>query len=1032
MNQHPASQLVLGLDVGVNSLGWALIESNSTGPHRLVGCGVRVFPASVDLMQFERGKPSSHAAERRQARQQRRLTDRRRRRLLHLFHLLQRAGLMPEGDPEKAIPELDKTLLDLALNDPRAPARIKEERLYHVLPYWLRAKALDHPLTPYEFGRALYHLAQRRGFLSNRIAGTRDKKELGEVLQRISDLELEMKNANARTLGEYFSGLDPLEARIRNRYTSRQMYLDEFERIWASQIQYHSALGQMKDQIQRAIFYQRPPKSTSHLVGTCELEPGQRRAQWGRLEAQRYRILTQLNHARLISPEGRELPLHREQRDKLRAELERTKEKSFSAARRLLRLHSGWRFKEEFSSKEKGFRGNTTAARLIKVFGKRWFDLPQSQKDAIVEDLLSIGKAEVLERRGKEVWGLDQEKAKQFASLQLEEGHCRLSLKAIRKLMPHLEEGLSYAEAVKKVYGQFQRRSEPKDVLPPFLEHTRDLRNPAVVRALTEVRKVVNAIVRQYGKPDIIRIELARDMRKSAKEREELSKRNRENERARRQAAAAILREANIPIPSRRDIEKYLLWQECNGICPYTGKAISMSALFGPNPEFEVEHIIPFSRCLDDSFMNKTLCHVQENRTVKGNRTPWEAYGSDPERWREIMERVSRFQGRASSEKKRRFALKPEELEELDTFTSRQLNDTRYASKIAREYLGLLYGGFTDEAGRQRVQATRGGVTAFLRNAWKLNGLLADASEKSRDDHRHHAIDAIVVALTDHRTIKALSDAAARSWRRRPGSLSIPEPWPGFGDEVKSAVSRVVASHRPVRKVSGPLHDETFYANRPDVRVRKPLENLSRDEVDAIVDDRIRDIVKKALGGADPEKAFAKRENHPKIPTRDGRSIPIHKVRIRKSDAVTPIGKDSRLRHVVTGKNHHIEVVEVKKRGKTRWEGHLVTLREANERLRRKEPVVKRHHGPADKFLFSLHTGDTIELPGKGLYVIRSISQQQRGDVNVEIVSVNDARPVKDIKKSHDWTKKSIDKLRALGCRKVEVTPLGEIRACNE
>ena len=200
---------------------------------------------------------------------------------------------------------------------------------------------------------------------------------------------------------------------------------------------------------------------------------------------------------------------------------------------------------------------------------------------------------------------------------------------------------------------------------------------------------MVNALIHEYGKPTEVRIELARDLKKPRHERAKAVSYNRDREKQRIAIKAKLLQECGIQNPSRADVEKALLWEECGGICPYTKRPIDFASLFGQNPQFDVEHIIPFSRIPDDSFQNKTLCYHEENRIVKRNMTPFEAY-KDPDQYQDILNRV-RSWPKPNPGKQRHFELRT--LEELEGFSERQLNDTRYASKLACELVGTLYGG---------------------------------------------------------------------------------------------------------------------------------------------------------------------------------------------------------------------------------------------------------------------------------------------------------------------------------------------------
>lgn len=1026
MKPFKGEKFILGIDLGANSLGWALIRPDGKKP-RLIGAGSRVFDAGMENMEQD-GKGVSRNLQRRQARAVRRLLERRARRLGKAAGLLQRAGLFPEGalktgeERHELLTKLDGTL----------PS-----------PYVLRARALDENLSPQEIGRALYHLAQRRGFLSNRKAPPK-KEERGPVKEGIGDLAQKMSEAGARTLGEYLSRLNPMEERLRTRYTSRQMYEDEFEKIWEKQKEHHPTLltEDAKRTIHKAIFHQRPLKNQKHLIGRCELEPEHRRAPWALLISQRFRYLQRLNDLRIVD-DGRFRELSAEEREKLEEALEGAEELSFARARRILKLPRDSRFNLE-SGGEKKIPGNRTAAKLRDLFTARWESFSEQERERIVEDLRSVEKEETLKRRGMIVWGLDEKDAGTFSQMELEEGYCRFSKEAMKKLLPLLKAGKPLASAIKELYPErWEHKGQAKDSLPPVKSpEFAALRNPIVERSLTELRKAVNAVIRTHGKPGLIRIEMARELRQPAKQREESWKRMRRNEKVRKEAAEKILRETNIKNPKRADIEKVLLAEECGWTCPYTGRRISMKALLGEHPQFDVEHILPFPRSLDDSMLNKTLCHAEENRKVKHNKTPFEAYGKT-EKWPEILGRVKNFKGNARDEKLRRFQFTSEDLEEfLDGFTQRQLNDTRYAARRAKEYLGVLYGGVNDdgldEDGKRRVQTCTGQATAFLRSVWGLNAVLGDGPGKSRDDHRHHAVDAVAIALTDPGTVKMLSDAAKRAQRekRRRFGKVVP-PWEGFSEEVREAIGKITVSHRVSKKVRGALHQETFYEEprtatdgKRYVHVRRPLSALLEKDLDNIVDPVVRTKVKTKLQelGNDLKK-FSDPKNHPHLESAKGQKIPIHRVRLRQNlEAIFPVGKGERARYVQGGANHHMEEVEDRASGK--WEGHVVSLFEAHRRLRSGEPIVRREHGAGKKFLFSLACGEIIQLDlsdgQRGLFVVRTVPLSKQ----VRFIPIQDARKLKDISKEGQTGYP--ETLRKRNCRKVTVGPLGEVRDAHD
>ncbi|HVA16226.1 MAG TPA: type II CRISPR RNA-guided endonuclease Cas9 [Candidatus Dormibacteraeota bacterium] len=641
---------------------------------------------------------------------------------------------------------------------------------------------------------------------------------------------------------------------------------------------------------------------------------------------------------------------------------------------------------------------------------------------------------------------MDDDSARKLAAISLEPDHFSLSVRAMRKLLPLLEAGLPLATARKQAFPGALKPKDPLHLLPPVCEFD-EIRNPAVIRSLTELRKVVNAIVRAHGKPAEIRVELARELKKPKWAREQATQRNRANEKARVNAAKRITAEIGIPHPSRTDIRKVLLADECGWHCPYTGRPISMRSLFS-EPQFDIEHIIPFSRSLDDSFTNLTLCAIDENRNRKANQTPHEAYSGDPGRYEETLARVRKFTGERSTAaaKLRRFRMSPAEVEALlGDFSSRQLSDTAYSSRLASRYLGQFYGGVVDPNGVRRVQATSGQVTAYLRNEWSLNGILNDgatanggAVRKTRDDHRHHAVDAVAIALTDAASIKMLSDAAQRApAERRRKFAPVPAPWPQFVESVRQQIENIVVSHRVSKKVSGALHEETIYAagsaSANERRVRKPLASLTKAEVEAICDPGVKALVVAKLGGSDPKKAFANEADLPFFAISDGRKIPIKRVRVAKAVPTFAIGHARTVRHVASESNHHIEIfAELDHDGnEVEWDGCVVPLAEAYRRRRAGEPVVRRDFGANRQFKFSLCPGDTIEWTTNGIpqyFVVRGASESR-----VFLARSRDARLKDAMVKARDgsYTRPSVSALRG-AIRKIAISPLGEAAEAHD
>jgi CRISPR-associated endonuclease Csn1 len=941
----------------------------------------------------------------------------------------------------------------------------------HVLPYFLRSLALKLRLEPFELGRVFYHLSQRRGFKSNRKQTAKTKEQMDEdskVYAGISEIDKQMKATGAPTLGHFFASADPGSKRIRGRWTARSMFEQEFDAIWKVQSAHYASVltPDFRKQVFKLLYHQRPIAAQSHLIGECELEPGRKRAPLSILDAQRFRLLQKVNDLRIRFEDFTERPLSKEERGKLAAELENKGGLSFGDVRKLLGLpkRSVW-FNLERGG-EKGIPGNRTSEKMREAFEDRWVALTTSEKDAIIDEWRLNDSEEWLIRRGVAKWGLDEAQARIWAQAKPEDGYSRLSRQALKELIPLMEAGLSFKEAEKKAYGTRFSGGTQRDSLPPVRKALSALRNPAVERALSELRKVVNAILREHGKPFEVHIELARDLKQARQDRADTWKAM----RARQDLRDKWKEKISIPNPSRADVERAMLWEECGGICPYTGRTIPFHQLFGKESQFDVEHILPFSRCPDDSFGNKTLCYNEENRTVKKNRTPWEAYGSDPQKWEQILARVRRFkrlsEGKPSKRtqkgkekgdqvevpgKLKRFLVKTQE--ELDQFSSRQLNDTRYASKLAAEYIGVLFGGRDlaqpEGAARRVVYTSPGGLTAILRRNWGLEEILrepepaktSDQKAKPRGDHRHHAIDAIVIALTTAGAVKALSDAVDRNQQRGRTSFKGTEgPWPDFVDSIRPHIESLIVSHRPEHKLQGQLHDETLYSDpyeqsgKSYVHVRKPVDALSAGEVEGIVDHEVRKAVEKRLKElGDLKKLRAEGIAPPSLNSKKGGMIPIRRVRIRKVLSPLSVGEEPRMRNVAPNNNHHMEIVaELDEREREiRWDGVPVSLMSAMERRKKELPIVRRDHGKTTRFKFTLMGGDTIAFVEDGserLYVVRTIASNGQ----ISLARVNDARLIKEIKESGDWWSPRADALRKLSARKVTVDCLGRVHPAND
>ena len=979
------SKRILGLDLGSNSLGWALFEQTDE-EQSIIDIGSRIFTKAV-----EEKVPTPKNVKRRDMRLGRRVLQRRARRKQRMLNYLVSLNLLPVELQAHNQPEI---LLN-ALGDP----------------YELRAKALDEALEPHEFGRVLLHFVVRRGFLSTKKQAAGDlvddpdtialihelddklseDKEEGAFKADIAVLRQTIGDSGYRTLGEYLFNLEQGKCK-RNRShegghlrTDRKMYQEELETIWEVQKQHFGHLPEdfMQDNqgIKQIIFYQRPLKLRKDRIGKCSLEPKNNRAAQARLETQRFRYLQDINNLQYFERNSEQwLTIGDTDKEKLAHYFEHNPKITVTALKKELGLDK----KTKINLEAKNLKGNITACEIRVVLGDKWDDLSPKKQWELVEDLLTIKKKSALKTRLLTHWGFDTTLAVQLCLLEFEPGHGSLSLKAINKLLPFLESGLIYSDARVEAgydYKVVERAASDTLGAPP------ETSNPIVNKGLHELRRVINALIKHYGKPDAIRIEMARDLEMNTKRYKENEVRQTKNRKENEKAVDAYRSLGLGKYPNFDDKLKYRLWQEQECCCAYSGKTIPLNAVF--TAEIEIDHILPYKKSLDDSYMNKVVCFVAENRN-KGDRTPKDAWGETPQKWNQITQAIHRWKGVDS--KVKRFYQTEDDLQKRD-FISSQLNDTRYISKLALEYV--------QELGCD-VTTSKGATTAWLRHQWGLNNLIGETDKKERTDHRHHAVDAAVVACVD----RSLYSQITRWTNSNVKELKVDPPYPHYRDELAEHLKHLVISHNVQRKLSGGLHEETgagYLEKHGGLVYRK---NLSQDftvkNANSIVDEVIKSQVLAHLGkyGNDPKKAFA---DDVALFHKDGKT-PIKRVRVLQSKTTLKKLEQSKFglkdksgdifKWMAYGNMHHVEILQHKESKKYRSE--FVTMMQASHRAKgiqshfnptgRKSPIVRTIHEEEWGFIMALHINDLVSLDGAdGERVFYRVQKLSKGSSQMEL-----------------------------------------------
>lgn len=945
----------LGLDIGTNSIGWAIIDEKNEKKH-IQNCGVYIFPEGVKI---EKGVESSKAAERTAFRSARRLKFRRKLRKYETLKVLAQNKMCP-----LSLEELEKWRKENIY--PSSPDFIqwyRTDELKHWEPYFLRKKCTEEKAEPYEIGRALYHIAQRRGFLSNRKETTKEN-EKGKVKTAIDDISAKK---GEKTLGQYFYELKQSGEKVRARYTSRKAhYEEEFNRM--CEVQNSSA--ELKAELHRAIFFQRKLKSQKFLVGKCTFEPNKPRCPVSHFEFEEFRMLSFINSIKVARNVGetdrQEFEfLSDEEKTAVKELFFRVSKPSFNfkdIAKKLKGKNEYWMFNYRDDT---NVAGCPVSAKLKKIFGDGWRNIQIGQYDVndIWHVLFDFDDDEKLFEFAKDKLLLDEKTAEEFKKISFPQGYASLSLKAVRKMLPFLHEGHLYTNAAflaniptvigqdnfdknketivnkvleisktidrvnlprkmaniclemiykdnehdfrseawnrqfldiciknyignskwnnrateeqshimaeaaeliedmlksipaenhfplsnftypmkhidelimdylvqegyqvkngKKIYHPLQTESKYNLKLAEekngrkFLSSpmTSSIRNPVVMRALHQLRKLVNYLIKtgEIDEATRVHVELANEVNdKNWRKAIEEYQREREKENSRYKAEIIqTTAESGQPIqnPTESDIKKYRLWKEQNEECPYTGKHISFSALFGCNAQFDFEHTIPRSISYDDSLENLTLCDSHFNRNVKKQQIPsqladydeiarrFERYYTD--KLSDCLDTIERNKTRGISDpelkdrmivkrhvaelKKNYYVGKLKRFKATEItqgFKNSQLNDTRMITKFALSYLKTVF---------EYVMPVNGTATDTFKRQWNV---LGRDDKKDRSINTHHAVDAIVIAAVD----KWKYDLLCRTIHESPDgkSFRLQKPWDTFSEDVQNATRHII------------------------------------------------------------------------------------------------------------------------------------------------------------------------------------------------------------------------------------------------
>jgi len=904
-----SSRVIYGLDIGVASVGWAVIDNT-----HIIDLGVRCFDKAETAKE---GEPLNLT--RRTARLARRRLRRRAWRLTKLAKLLKRKNLIE----------------DIAV------MRSPPTKGFHTPNPWkLRVEALDKKLSSAAWASVIYHICKHRGFYwvskAEAVAASGDK-EAGRVKQGLSHTKRLMQGKHYRTAAEMVLSEFPEAQRNKqgeyNKALSRELLAEELQFLFAAQRNLGNTYAD--HDLERAIlgdgdkksglFWQQKPSLSGEallrMLGKCTFEKEEYRAPKASFSAERHVLLTRINNLRIIEDGKHRRLSEEERRIALYLPYQRATDLTYKQLGAALEKQgylqkgeykfSGLNYPKADDEKAK----NPEMQTLVKI--PAWHTLRKVLLDAkldqawqtISEDALN-GYPELMDSIAwvLSVYKEDEEVERELAKLDLPDKvavikafigvrfdkFSNLSCVALRNIVPHMEQGLRYDEACEAAgyhhsLPDILRNKTKQTYLPSFyigrekdgrliLNEDMDVpRNPVVLRALNQARKVVNALIRNYGAPHAVHIEMARDLSKPFDERKRIE-RDQLVYRERNKQARTTFMQIFGKEPKGRDFEKWLLYSEQQGKCAYSLNPLNINRLFEVG-YVEIDHVLPYSRSFDDSKNNRVLVLTAENRN-KGNQTPYEYLGGkqQSDRWHQFEAYVKANKSYRQA-KRNRLLKKDFGEQEAKEFSERNLNDTRYICRFFKNYVEQ-YLQLHEESDVKRCVVVSGQLTSFLRFRWGLVKVRGDSD-------RHHALDAAVVAACSHSMVKRLSDYARRNEvEQAKGAVDIttgeiideamldklekdfPRPWAHFRDELLArlftnhldelrpivesyatypestlkALRPLFVSRAPQRRNKGAAHKDTIYGQRPAFKEkgaatqRVAVEKLKLVDIDKLID----------------------------------------------------------------------------------------------------------------------------------------------------------------------------------------------------
>lgn len=890
----------IGLDIGITSVGWAVIENDlDNNPIRIVDLGSRIFDAA------EVPKTGAPLAQiRREARSARRRNRRKVHRIKRTKDLLMNSGIITKEQLEKIYQNAEYNIYELRVAG--LDRKLRNDELAKVLlnfakkrGYQSSSKAEEQ--KDKENGKTLSAISDNKKLMTEK--GYRTVAEMylkdDKFKLTLSDGE-KVCDSNGIPILKIRNTIDDYKATV-----ERKLLLEEIQKILNVQKVYYAEITEeFINKFMEIFLSQRnydegpafPSKYGGNLIenmlGNCTFEESQKRAPKATYTFEKFKLLQDLNSIKLQKLNLRESAngnlyrksdisrgLTEDEKVKLLEKFQTTSEISLPAMRKLLAIPYEYIFnlinydfrdtqkdvkqiidENEKSSKKKivEFQSFHKIRKALDKYQKGYIsNFTEEQLDDIAI-ILTLYKSDKKRIENLKKLMIRTEIIECLLPLSFSKvGH--LSIIAMKKIMPYLKEGLTYDKAANLVYGDFRKNIKTEKRKKLSLKDIEEITNPVVRRAVSQTIKVINAIVNKYGKPELVIIELSRDMNRNFRERKMMENTMLTNMETNQQVICEI-KEQNIKSNiTGLDIVKYKLWKEQDCRSPYSGEYIPVELLF--TKDVDVDHIIPYSKCFDNSYKNKVLVKSSENR-MKTNRTPLEYLNDTNQDIDEYTNRVMKMY--PHNHDKRNNLLKEHFTEEdEEKWKSRNLKDTQYITRVVlnliRNYMDFMPN--DNIAPNKRVLAVKGRMTEVIRK--KLN------IQKIRDNDKHHAMDAAIIAITTESMMQKITNYFKNEetkydkneMKREEFFAKFPVPYENFELELKARLldeeekikmqlekldiidyklngypKPIFVSRMPKRKVLGCAHKETIYGSSRNGKIvlKKELTTLKLNKENEI------------------------------------------------------------------------------------------------------------------------------------------------------------------------------------------------------